>query len=84
MGSLKVLWPTGRSGSAWYAVAAPIYLACSSFELPETCRSSTAPYDILEADSALAENDRTSAFAAVEGGTGEWQVSCSLQTLNGR
>ncbi len=43
-------------------VAAPIYLACSSFELPETCRSSTAPYDILEAVSALAANDRTSAI----------------------
>lgn len=83
MGSLKVLWPTGRSGSAW---SQPLrrFILHVHFELPETCRSSTAPYDILEAVSALAENDRFSAFAAVEGGTGEWQVSCSLQTLNGR
>ena len=64
MGSLKVLWPTGRSGSAWYAVAAQIYLACSSFELPETCRSSTAPYDTHQPIKMLAVKDRSSAFAA--------------------
>ena len=64
MGSLKVLWPTGRSGSAWYAVAAPIYLACSSFELPETCRSSTAPYDTQPSFKYVLSNVCSSAFAA--------------------
>jgi hypothetical protein len=56
--------------------AAPIYLACSSFELPETCRSSTAPYDILEAVSALAANDRSSANAAIRG----WMLLRLLST----
>jgi len=31
--------------------------------LPETCRSSTAPYDTLEMVCALAAKGRTSAFA---------------------